>query len=192
MDVREAVLDDGTTILFRPIVPEDKPLLQEGLSRLSPETRYLRFFSPIDHFSQRQLRYLTEIDYENHYAWVAINADAPESPGIGVARWVRLHDQPDLAEGAVVVADAYQGKGIGKTLLWLAAYSAIERGIKAFQMYTLGDNATVHHLLEELGAHPVESAAGTQEFRVPLPEDPHALEGTPAPLVLRAAARGHL
>jgi hypothetical protein len=90
------------------------------------------------------------------------------------------------------VVDAYQGKGIGKTLLWLAAYSAIERGIRAFQMYTLGDNAKVHHLLEDLGARPVTSAGSTEEFHVPLPEDPHALEGTPAPLVLRAAAQGHL
>ncbi len=192
MDAREAVLDDGTKILFRPIVPEDKALLQEGLTRLSPQSRYLRFFSPIDHFSERQLRYLTEIDYENHFAWVALRADEPVSPGIGVARWVRLQGRPEVAEGAVVVVDDYQGKGIGKTLLWLAAYSAIERGVRAFQMYTLGDNAAVHHLLEDLGARPVSSESGTQEFHVPLPEDPNDLEGTPAPLVLRATAEGRL
>jgi GNAT superfamily N-acetyltransferase len=190
--VREAVLEDGTKVLFRPIVPEDKALLQEGLKQLSAETRYLRFFSPIDHFSERQLRYLTEIDYENHYAWVALRADGSGPPGIGVARWVRLQGRPEIAEGAVVVADAYQGKGIGKTLLWLAAYSAIERGVRAFQMYTLGDNAKVQRLLEELGARPIASDSGTQEFRVPLPEDPDTLDGTPAPLVLRAAAQGRL
>lgn len=190
MRAREAALADGTRVLFRPIVPGDKAMLQEGLTRLSEESRYLRFFSSIDHFSERQLRYLTEIDYVNHYAWVAILADSPELPGIGVARWVRLQGRPEIAEGAVVVVDAFQGRGIGKTLLWLAAYSAIERGIRAFQMYTLGDNAKVLRLLEELGAHAVGSESGTQEFRVPLPEDPHALEGTPAPLVLRAVAEG--
>lgn len=190
MRAREAALADGTRVLFRPIVPGDKAMLQEGLTRLSEESRYLRFFSSIDHFSERQLRYLTEIDYVNHYAWVAILADSPELPGIGVARWVRLQGRPEIAEGAVVVVDAFQGKGIGKTLLWLAAYSAIERGIRAFQMYTLGDNAKVLRLLEELGAHAVASESGTKEFRVPLPEDPHALEGTPAPLVLRAVAEG--
>lgn len=190
MRAREAALADGTRVLFRPIVPGDKAMLQEGLTRLSEESRYLRFFSSIDHFSERQLRYLTEIDYVNHYAWVAILADSPELPGIGVARWVRLQGRPEIAEGAVVVVDAFQGRGIGKTLLWLAAYSAIERGIRAFQMYTLGDNAKVLRLLEELGAHAVASESGTKEFRVPLPEDPHALEGTPAPLVLRAVAEG--
>jgi len=178
--------------LFRPIHPDDKPRLQEGLTKLSPASRYLRFFSPIDHFTDRQLRYLTEIDYENHFAWVAICPDAVDSPGVGVARWIRLHDDPTIAEGAVTVIDEFQGKGIGKTLLWLATYSAIERGVRAFQMYTLGDNSIVHHLLEDLGAHPVASESGTQEYRVPLPQDPDELEGTPAPLVLRAAAEGRI
>lgn len=190
MDERESVLDDGRRVLFRPIAPEDKQALQSGLSQLSDESRYLRFFSPIDHFTERQLRYLTEIDYENHFAWVAVLPDEPGTPGIGVARWIRLAAQPDVAEGSVVVVDEYQGKGIGRTLLWLLAHSAIERGIRAFQVWTLGDNAPVHHLLKGLGATPVKSESGTQEFLVPLPDDPAGLEGTPAPLVLRAVARG--
>lgn len=189
-EVRDAVLPDGRRVLFRPIQPEDKALLQEGLQRLSQETRYMRFFSPIDRFTESQLRYLTEIDYEDHFAWVAVLPDEVGTPGVGVARWIRLADRPEIAEGAVVVVDQMQGQGVGKTLLWLAARSAIERGIEAFQVWTLGDNGPVHHLLEDLGARPVRSASGTQEYLVPLPKDPDALDGTPAPLVLRAVAEG--
>lgn len=192
MDVREAVLPDGRRVLFRPILPADKPMLQEGLTHLSDEARYLRFFSSIDHFTENQLRYLTEIDYQDHFAWVAVLPDEFGSPGIGVARWIRLKDQPDIAEGAVVVVDEMQKNGVGRTLLWLAARSAIERGIKAFQVWTLGDNRPVHHLLAGLGATPVTSESGTQEFLVPLPSDPDALDGTPAPLVLRAVAEGRV
>ncbi len=187
-----STLPNGERVVFRPIAPEDKGRLQAGLSQLSDESRYLRFFSPIDHFTERQLRYLTEIDYVNHFAWVAILPDHEEGEGIGVARWIRLKDDPGIAEGAVTVVDAYQGQGVGKTLLWLAAYTAIERGIRAFQMWTLGDNVKVKHLLEEMGAVPGRTESGTQEFRVPLPEDAHALEGTPAPLMLRAVAQGRL
>lgn len=190
LDVREAFLTDGRRVVFRPILPEDKSRLQAGLTQLSDETRYLRFFSPIDHFTEAQLRYLTEIDYEDHYAWVAVLPEEVGAPGIGVARWIRLKDRPDVAEGAVVVVDSMQNNGVGKTLLWLAARSAIERGIKAFQVWTLGDNRPVHHLLEGLGAAPVSSESGTQEFLVPLPEDADALAGSPAPLVLRAVAQG--
>ena len=190
MEVREAVLESGQRVVFRPILPEDKAMLQEGLQQLSAESRYLRFFSPLDHFSQAQLRYLTEIDYEDHFAWVAVLPDEVGSPGVGVARWIRLKDRPDIAEGAVVVVDEMQGNGLGRTLLWLAARSAIQRGIRAFQVWTLGDNHPVQHLLKGLGAEPVSSSMGSQEFLVPLPDDPDTLDGTPAPLVLRAVAEG--
>jgi GNAT superfamily N-acetyltransferase len=190
MEVREAVLDSGQRVVFRPILPEDKAMLQEGLQHLSAESRYLRFFSPVDHFTESQLRYLTEIDYEDHFAWVAVLPDEVGSPGVGVARWIRLKDRPDVAEGAVVVVDEMQNNGLGRTLLWLAARSAIERGIKAFQVWTLGDNHPIQHLLRSLGAQAVSSSMGSQEFLVPLPDDPDALDGTPAPLVLRAVAEG--
>lgn len=190
MEASETFLPDGRRLVFRPILPEDKELLQEGLSHLSEESRYLRFFSSIDHFSAAQLRYLTEIDYEDHFAWVAVLPDEVASPGVGVARWIRLKDRPEIAEGAVVVVDEMQNNGIGKTLLWLAARSAIERGIKAFQVWTLGDNRPIQHLLQGLGAESVGSSGGTQEFLVPLPADPDDLDGTPAPLVLRAVAQG--
>ena len=59
-------------------------------------------------------------------------------------------------------------------------------------MWTLGDNAPVSHLMEELGAKPGRVEGGVQEFRVPLPAEPSQLEGTPTPLILRAVAEGKL
>ena len=192
IEEREAHLDDGRRVLFRPITPDDKARLQAGLAQMSEESRYQRFFSPIDHFSERQLRYLTEIDYVNHFAWVALLPDEPGTPGIGVGRWVRLASEPEAAEGAVTVIDEFHRQGIGKTLLWLAAHSAIERGIKRFHVWTLGDNAKVQRLLEDLGALPGRVDSGVTEFLVPLPGDPDELDGTPAPLVLRAVAEGRV
>jgi hypothetical protein len=128
----------------------------------------------------------------NHFAWVALLPDEPGSPGIGVGRWVRLASEPAAAEGAVTVVDEFHGQGIGKTLLWLAAHSAIERGVKRFRVWTLGDNVKVQHLLEDLGAQPGRIDAGVTEYLVPLPDDPESLDGTPAPLVLRAVAAGRV
>ena len=192
LEQHEAALDDGRRVLFRPILAGDKERLQTGLAKLSPESRYQRFFSTIDHFSERQLRYLTEIDYVNHFAWVALLPDEPGSPGIGVGRWVRLNSEPEAAEGAVTVTDEFHGQGIGKTLLWLTAHSAIERGIKRFRVWTLGDNLKVQNLLADLGAVPGRIDSGVTEFLVPLPDDPADLDGTPAPLVLRAVAEGRV
>ena len=89
-DEYAAALEDGTRVLFRRVRPDDKDRLQRGLAQLSPESRYLRFFGPLDHFTAGQLRYLTEVDFRDHFAWVATLPDLPGEPGIGIARWIRL------------------------------------------------------------------------------------------------------
>ena len=56
-------LRDGSQVLVRPIKPDDKQALVEGLDRLSSESRYRWFLRPVTRLSERELRYLTEIDY---------------------------------------------------------------------------------------------------------------------------------
>lgn len=192
LDSLEGRLEDGTRILFRPITPEDKRRLQVGMAQLSPESRYRRFFRHIDHLSDQQLAYLTEVDFVDHVAWLALLPDLPGVPGVGVARWIRLADEPDVAEAAVTVIDSYHHRGIGTTLLWVIARSAIECGIKSFRAWTLGDNKPMIDLLESLGATPGKWDGGVLEMRVPLPPDIDALYATPAPLILRAVARGDM
>jgi GNAT superfamily N-acetyltransferase len=187
-----AKTDDGHRILFRPIRPDDKEALKDGFERLSPRSRYMRFFRAIDHLSDAQLRYLTEIDYENHFAWIAFAMDETGSPGVAVARWIRMKDEPNVAESAVTVVDDWHHKGIGTTLLWLLARTAIERGIKHFRVWALGTNREVLDLLKELGAIPGKWESGALELDIPLPDDPADLDKTPAPLVLREVARGAL
>ena len=191
-DFFEARLDDGRRLLFRRIRPDDKDRLRAGMSRLSPESRYRRFFRHIDHLSKKQLVYLTEVDFENHFAYMVTLPDEPGEPGVAVGRWVRLQSEPAIAEGAVTVIDSYQGKGIGKTLLWVLARTAIQHGVRAFRAWTLGQNEPMLGMLKELGARPGRWEAGVMEVDVPLPERIDDLERTPAPLVLRAAAEGTL
>lgn len=184
----EATLEDGTPILFRPITPDDKERLQAGFERLSPESRYRRFFRAIDEFTKADLRYLTEIDYQDHFAWVATLPEEPGEPGVGVGRWVRLEPGLPLAEAAITVIDDFQHLGIGKTLLRLAAHSALSCGISAFRVWVLSENEPVLHLLQEFGARPGVWERGVMEVTVPLPPSIDLLEGSPAPLILRAVA----
>src|SRR5919108_4377527 len=104
---------DGTTVRLRPIVPQDKPGLVAGFDRLSPASRYLRFMTPLGELDDGMLHRLTELDYVNHFAWLALLPDEPGEPGAGVARYVRLDDEPEIGEAAVVVIDEYQRRGIG-------------------------------------------------------------------------------
>jgi GNAT superfamily N-acetyltransferase len=182
----ETQLRDGTPVLVRPIRPGDKALLRKGFEHLSEESRFHRFLAPISELGEGMLAYLTEIDYVDHFAWVAVLADDPEE-GIGVARYVRLQDDPQIAEAAVTVIDEYQGRGLGSTLLGLLAAQALESGITAFRAYVLEDNAPMRELLEGLGAQAHHDSPGVLVFDAPLElERPHE---SPPLRVLRAVAR---
>src|SRR3954471_14542902 len=101
-------LADGTRLLIRPIRPADKALLAAGLTRLSETSIQRRFLGPKPRLTAAELRYLTEVDGFDHFAIVAA---APRWHGdlVASARWVRLHEDPEAAEAAVVVCDALQG-----------------------------------------------------------------------------------
>src|SRR6478672_9231609 len=102
-------LRDGTAVVLRPIRPDDKERLSEGLERLSKRSRFRRFLAPVTTLSAEQLAYLTEVDHFDHVAWVATLEANPDF-GIGVARYVRLEDDHSVAEAAVTVLDDYQGR----------------------------------------------------------------------------------
>lgn len=186
----EVILRDGTRVRLRPVVPEDKSLILEGFRRLSPESRYRRFLSPIEELSEEQLRYLTEIDYVDHYAWLALSLDEAESPGMGVSRYVRIPDEPEVAEAAVTVVDDYHGRGLGTLLLEALGAVALENGIKRFRGYALEANRAIREVLEAMGASIEHDSPGMLRIEVDLPLRAEELRGSPLAEVLRGVARG--
>ncbi len=150
----EAKLRDGTPVWLRHIRPEDADELKRGFERLSPESRYRRFFGAVTHLSEESLRYLTRVDGQDHVAVVAVT-HAPGSTddiGLGVARFIRLPDEPTAAEAAITVIDEAQGKGLGHLLALTLARAARERGVQRFRGEILADNDQVRQLLDEVGA----------------------------------------
>jgi GNAT superfamily N-acetyltransferase len=181
------VLDDGTRVLIRPIRPGDKRLLQEGIQRLSPQSRYLRFLHYLERLTAAELRYLTEIDYRDHFAWVAISIDQPEPMGLGVARYIRDKAHPGQAEAAVAVVDEFQGRGLGRLLLTKLADSARENGVEAFIAYLAPESPVVNHLFHNVAAAITSNEDGLVKVIVPLgTDDP----GPGSEAMLRAAAGG--
>lgn len=185
----EVDLADGTRVRIRPIVPADKARLADGLRRLSPESRYLRFLRPVDRLSDEQLTYLTEIDYVNHFAWGAELVHEPGHPGIGLARYVRLADEPEVAEAAVAVLDDYQGRGLGAILLDLLAESATANDIRYFRSFVLQANEKVLRALDRPGVERTDEE-GTTRIQIPLPLPPDAVRDSALYETLRAVARG--
>lgn len=144
-------LTDGTPLLVRPIRPSDKGALAVGLSRLSPESQQKRFLSAKPTLSRAELRYLTEVDGADHYAIVAIDPRRPDEIA-GVARYVRLFDDPATAEAAITVCDDMQGKGLGKRFAVMLADEARLHGITRFSADIMSDNQPALRLMETIAA----------------------------------------
>ena len=181
----EVKLADGARIVIRPIEPDDRDELAAGFDRLSPDSRYRRFFGPMKELSSRDLDRLTRVDHRDHEALVAI--DAATGQGVGVARYVRT--KPGEAEPAVVVADDWQRRGVASQLLSRLAARAREEGVTTFRAPVLAQNAGAIALLNRLGRSETTRMGREVELTIDLtPEAPaHDLLE-----VLREVGRGAL
>jgi GNAT superfamily N-acetyltransferase len=180
---------DRTPMLIRPILPEDADRLRAGFEELSEESRYRRFMAPVAELSDEQVRHLTRIDYRDHMAWVALDPTRPGQPGLGVARYVRVADEPTVAEAAVTVVDSHHGKGIGTILLAILALAARENGIGTFRAFVLEENVQVLEILREMGGTVEQFEGSVMKVDVPIPDDPDDLPDTPTGRVFRAVAK---
>jgi RimJ/RimL family protein N-acetyltransferase len=124
------VLRDGSAVVIRPVRSSDAPLLADGFARPSAESRRTRLLRHKDELSPAELRYFTRIDHHDHEALGAL--DDRTGRGAGVARYVRLANDPQAAEIAVTVVDAWQGRGLGTELLTRLADRARAEGIQRF------------------------------------------------------------
>jgi len=145
-------LRNGNMLEIRPIRSDDKELLAAGFRLLSDETRQARFLTAKPSLSKSELRYLTEVDGQDHVALVAVEADRPTHIA-GVGRFVRDRERPDTAEFAIVVGDAYQRQGLGRALGEALAAEAKARGIHRFTAITLSDNVGVQKLIGAIAEH---------------------------------------
>ena len=157
MNVR---LDSGTEVVIRPITPNDKAGLAAGIARLSPRSARFRFLAPKNRLTAAELRYLTEIDFVDHYALVAERLGHPGRLA-AVGRWVRDTDRPGVAELAIVVDDELQRQGLGTALVHALADAARVRGIHRFTGIALTENVAARRLFARLAPDPVVRVEGS-------------------------------
>jgi GNAT superfamily N-acetyltransferase len=182
-------LRDGREVLLRSIRPSDRQRLVDGLRRLSPASRYLRFHAQVEELNDAQLDYLTDVDHHDHEAIVAIDLSDLEVPGIGVARYIREPFEPTVAEAAITVADEYHGQGAGTILLGALAARAREAGIQVFRNYVLDGNHAMLEVFDHLGADREREADGLWRVDLRVPESPDDVPSSPAGRAFLEAAR---
>lgn len=172
---------------LRPIDPDDKGALAAAFERLSEESRYRRFFAPVPKLTPAMLTYLTDVDHHDHEAIIAV--DPATGDLLGVARYVRAGEEPDVAEVAVTVIDDWQGRGLGRVLLERIAARARQEGVRHFSAVAQAENIEVVGLLKDLG----ETVRSREGSEVTLLIDlPSRGIGVRLARVLRGAAEGSL
>jgi RimJ/RimL family protein N-acetyltransferase len=146
---REVTLRDGTRVRLRPIRSDDERRLVELYDHLSRDTRYQRFFSVMLRLPPDWARFLANVDHVRRFALVVEAPDDPETL-IAVARYEPA-GEPDTAEVAFVVQDAWQNRGLGTVLLRELLDAAEANGVKRFRAWVLGDNRRMLDLIGRFG-----------------------------------------
>ena len=151
--VREAHDDAGAPFVVRPIRPEDEPALAEfhaGLSEATVRARYGADLGLAERTAHERLTRICFVDYDREIALVAEVPVDGRTAVAGVARlsWVHASEEQELT---LIVADAWQGRGIGRELLRSAiAVSRAERS-RGVAARLSPENAPMRALLEEAG-----------------------------------------
>ncbi len=146
---RTITLRDGAAVDIRPIEPEDADLLVAGFERLSPSTRYARFLTAVPSLPRHWVAGLVELDHRDREALVALDSQSGDM--VGVARYVRLQEDPQTADFAIVIGDPWQGRGLGRILLGELVEAARANGIERFSGDVFAENQRMLGLGRTIG-----------------------------------------
>ena len=143
------MLADGAEITVRTIQPDDRDIEQAFVHNLSPRSRYQRFFSGLKDLPDALLERFTHIHYPDHIAFIATVSEGGRDREIGVARY--LQSAAGRAEFAVVVADAWQHRGVA-TLLFKHLLACAQRaGIRYIEGSVLRENRDMLNFARQFG-----------------------------------------
>lgn len=159
-------LQDGRVVDVRPLEPRDRRGLAAAVSRLSDETRYLRFATPKPRLTERELDFLVGVDHHSHEAILAI--DPGTGRGVAVVRYVEVSGERGVAEIAATVADDWQGRGLGRALLLQLAARAREEGYSTLRASVLATNQRSIAMLRRAGFAPHPGGGVMREFTLTL------------------------
>jgi acyl-CoA synthetase (NDP forming)/RimJ/RimL family protein N-acetyltransferase len=166
----DVVLSDGGTVRIRAIRPDDAERVVDFHGRQSPESIYYRYFSPHPRLSEREVEHLTNVDYVDRMAFIALRDDVL----VGVARYDRWPMRSE-AEVAFFVDDQHRGRGIGTVLLEYLAEAARRAGIAAFTASVLPTNSRMVGVFRGAGFTVASSFdEGVVEVRLDLQPTPEA------------------
>jgi len=157
----------GPAVTLRPIRPEDAEMERAFVRQLSPESRYFRFMDTLRELTPAMLVRFTQIDYDRELAFVATLPDGAGEAEIGVCRYITNPDG-ESCEFALVIADDWQRKGLGRRLMGQLIDVARARGLRSMIGHVLAENRGMLQLCQGLGFLITDSLEGAMIKRATL------------------------
>lgn len=143
-------LKNGREVFLRPILQTDGPLLVDLFNKLSSQSIYLRFLSPLHALPEDLIHHFTHIDYHNDFALVAVIEEDGKDAIIAVGRYA-YDPQDHYTDLAIAVRDDWQHVGLGKSLLAKTVAIGKEHGITRFVSVISPENHIIRQVLRNLG-----------------------------------------
>lgn len=158
------ILSGGEIVTVRPIRPDDAQIEQDFVRGLSHDSRFFRFLGEMRELSPELLRRLVSPDPHSEFALIVTRQAGDAEQEIAVGRFVQLPDGR-TCEFAIAVADAWQGRGIGRRLMGELATEAKRRGLGLMMGLVLGANSKMLAFCRSLGFD-VHMSPGDTTMRV--------------------------
>lgn len=166
----ETQLNDGTPVCIRRVRKDDEQRIKDGIAQLSPQSRYLRFFSGMREAPPQVLRALVTVDGHDHIAWGALRSDLPDAPALGVVHAFREADDPGTAEFSVAVVDEYHGRGLARLLCAVLLLDCQREGLDQLSVNILPENRPALTLARSLGAEGTGYEDGITQLEIDIDE----------------------
>jgi N-acetylglutamate synthase-like GNAT family acetyltransferase len=161
MSKKSTVAIAGETVTIRPIRLTDIAMESEFIRRLSAETKHFRFLAGVRELPAEELAHFCDVDLKHSMAFVATVRQNGREIEIGVSRYAP-NSHRDVREIAVTIADEWQHKGLGASLMNALIQTARTQGIKQMYSVNLSNDTAMSALAKELGMSSIRD-----------PSDPH-------------------
>jgi RimJ/RimL family protein N-acetyltransferase len=171
---KKVMLHDGSPIVIRAVCRQDALRLFAMFSRLSQQSIYQRYMG-MRKFTYRDIQALCNIDQQREMRLIAVGK---KGAIIGETSYVKLDGpESDIAEFAILIEDAYQGRGVGKVLFHELIAHARTTGIRDFLILTSSQNAGMINLVKRSGyPYTSHTDGNTREFYLSLTTANHELK----------------
>jgi acyl-CoA hydrolase/GNAT superfamily N-acetyltransferase len=162
------VFKEDLNVQLRAIKPSDVDEMRRFFYRLSDESKYLRFFAPIDAMPHEEMQEYVTVDHSHIISIVAIVGEPQDERIVAEARYIRWPDR-SFADIAFAVDEKYRKIGIGSYLYQMLMKIAKESGLEGFNATVLADNVPMMKVFQKNAPYPINAVLSGDKYDLAMP-----------------------